>query len=361
MIIRILLFITQLFICFSLFGQISIIDSTSNTPIPAVNIFDNHGNLLFISDNNGLIDQNKLKKVSLNDTLLFQHISFINKHVTLQDILLERKIKLIPRIAIIEEIIVNNKPKDWLVLRGYFRSLQRFDGNYKSFADGIVSYYIQLNVKRPKVKHLTEDYRIFTNEKVIEEFKSAMGPFSEPPEIPRIKQQPLHLNLPYKYYFKNEGEALSFFFQETKIGEMKTIRDGKIQSSIDFVRPNTEVKWKFFRIEAIIKSQVQIETYNSNNLNEASIANLESFYRNNIGSIKRKKRLGHIPFETLTNFFVIERSFLSNDEVAKIGKSFDKSSFLEGKSRYDNNFWLEIENFNIPPLPKGISKQLKQY
>src|SRR5690606_1064607 len=95
-------------------------------------------------------------------------------------------LSLEPTYNVIEEVAVGKSNAKYLVLKGYFRSTQFFSQEPKNLADGIVVYYIPLNKPKEKITFHILEYRIFTNTKVEEDFKEAMGPFSEPPKIPTL-------------------------------------------------------------------------------------------------------------------------------------------------------------------------------
>ncbi|WP_312698243.1 hypothetical protein [Sphingobacterium mizutaii] len=340
-----------------LIGQIVLLDSISNDPIPAVSVFDSNGTLINISDKNGHVQLKKEKLHSI-ENLTFQHLSYRSKEISLKSILsFEKIIKLTPSTISIDEIEINNNSKDWLVLRGYYRVLETFDGKNKYFSDGIVQFFIPLTDKKEKKRHILEDYRVFGNDKTIRAFKEVMGPFSELPRIANIDSNPIHSSLSNEYELKKESKLVNIYKHGNKVGEIGFSPNGEAQTYIDLVQPDSMIKKKIFRVEGIRTSQVRIETYDANNLSEISLEHLKGWYSNNIGSIKRKRKLGYFPYETLSEFYVLERFFLTSLEVQEKKNLFNKSIYLEEKSDYSMEFWKELDQFGIPPLPSGITKQ----
>lgn len=67
--------------------------------------------------------------------------------------------------------------------------------------------------------------------------------------------------------------------------------------------------------------------------------------------------MGYFPYETLSEFYVLERFFLTSQEVQEKKNLFNKSIYLKEKSDYSMEFWKELDQFGIPPLPSGITKQ----
>jgi len=139
---KIILIIISFFHVSTSFGQIVILDSISSNPLPAVSVFNSAGKLLCISDNNGKVRLD-IENIASQDNLTFQHVSYNSKEIGLTKLFSsEGVIKLSPMTILIEEIKINNKIKDWLMLRGYYRVLETFDGKNKYFTDGIVQFYI---------------------------------------------------------------------------------------------------------------------------------------------------------------------------------------------------------------------------
>ena len=323
-----------------------------------MSVFDEDGQLLSISDKNGKVLLKDKKLLSV-DSLTFQHLSYRTKQISLPELLSsDRRVKLTPSTIFIDEVEISNKPKDWVVLRGYYRELETFDGKNKYFSDGIVQFYIPLTGKKEKKKHIVEAYRVFGNKEAILAFKEVMGPISEPPRVANIDITPLHLSLSKEYQIKKESMLTNIYKQGSKVGEIEFRPLGDAQTYIDLVQPDSMIKKKIFRIEALRKSQVRIDTYEANDLSDIAIDHLKSWYRNTIGSIKRKKKLGYFPYETLSEFYVMERSYLTEREVDEKKNLFSKSIYLDEKSDYKQEFWTDLERYGIPSLPSGIFRQL---
>jgi len=184
-----------------------------------------------------------------------------------------------------------------------------------------------------------------------------MGPISEPPRMTNIDTKTLHLSLSKEYNIKQEAKRTYIYKQESKVGEIVFSPKGGAQTYIDLIKPNSMIKKKKFRVEGIRTSQVRIDTYDTNSLSEISMEHLKSWYRNTIGSIKRKRKLGYFPYEILSEFYVMERSYLTSQDVEEKNNLFSKSIYLDEKSHYSREFWNNLDQYGIPPLPKGILKQ----
>ncbi|OYD41442.1 hypothetical protein [Sphingobacterium cellulitidis] len=354
---KIILLIISFFIVSISRSQVVLLDSITNSPIAAVSVFDSNGHLISISDKNGTIYLNE-EKLSDLDYFSFQHLSYRSKEISLKNILAtERLVKLSPSTFVIDEIEINNKPKEWLILKGYFRALETFDGKNKYFSDGIVKFYIPLTQKKAKIKHSIEAYRVLGNKEAIKAYKEAMGPFIEPPRIPNISSTPIHLGLSKEYEIKSQETSANIYKQQVKVGEIKIDPNGKAQTYIDFVLPDSMIKKKLFRIEGIRTSQVRIETYDVSRLSDITLQNLQSWYSHTIGSIKRKNNLGYFHYEILSEFYVMERSFLTNQEVETKKSIFNKNAYLDEKSNYTQEFWKDLERYGIPSIAPAVVKQ----
>lgn len=340
-------------------AQIILLDSLTNQPIPAVSVFNADGKLIGLTDSDGKLDFTQSHAVSSRSfKLSFQHISYQNKQAEIKAGASIATIHLSPTINLIEEVAVNNKPKDYVILKGYYRTLETFDGEHKYFSDGIVEYYIPLGPKGRIHQNLI-DHRVFGNAEVVAKFKDAMGPFHEPPTVTSLNIKPLNKRLSKDYHIE-EGSTTGRILKKGKeAGTVSKLNNGAItQLYVDFVRPDSTQKLKIFRLEGIATQIVNIENYSSTEVLPEDKRNLQSFYSNALGTIKRKKKNGYFPYERTAEFFVMERSFISKEDFAVVKDQLIGSHFLKEESNYRTSYWESLEQYGIPAIDPSLQKQL---
>ena len=123
-------------------AQLKLVDSLSQEPVVAANIFSADGVLLAVSNAAGLVHADDLRKGS-KDSVTVQHVAYQNK--VLSDSLFRSSaaVYLTPRRVEIGEVKVLDKSKyDYLVLKGYFRKQDLRNNKTRYFYDGILTYYI---------------------------------------------------------------------------------------------------------------------------------------------------------------------------------------------------------------------------
>jgi len=355
--INLLILFFTVFIVKSSFAQLRVVDSLSKVAIPAVSVFASDGRLLGITDKDGLLELDTLS-ILPSTKLIFQHIAYSTKEINWSDVAVEDVVNLSVGVIVIPTIAVSGEQKDWLVLRGYFRSLGSFDGGYRFFSDCIIYYYIPLKAKNVKSKFRIEDQRFYGNTEKMALFKEVMGPFVEPPMIMNIQAKALHERLSKEYEIQKDGEKYNFLKKGQKVGEMKSLPGGMVQSYIDYLGPDTVQHKKILRLEGFIKQLAYIETYEGERIENVHLSQLKGIYKSTVASIKRKKRFGFIPYGYLSEFYVMDRAFLRDDELELLKGSFTKSMYLKEESSYKSDFWKDLDKYGIPALPEGVEKKI---
>jgi len=343
-------------------AQIRFIDNDSKLPIPSVNIYHETGKLIGFTDKTGTVQllngvvANRLVPMAI----VVQHISYAPKNIRVKSLNKEQVYELTPRAIVIDDVVVSAKPKEVIVLRGYYRSLETFNHQHKYFSDGIIEFYIPLMKGKPKYKLI--DYRIFMDSIVVADYNEKMGPFFQIPRVPEMNGQKLSDRLTDMIQ-KNDGtNRIRLIKNGDDVGYLTKSNDGNnLQVYIDHVLPDSVVKEKLFRIEARTLHEVNLENYSSTSMNYITPFNLTSIYQNIVGTIKRKSEYGHIPYEGLNEFYVMEQRYMSWDDYKSIQKDLTKSIYkTPKKSGYTSRFWENLEKYKIPSINSGLAKQLDQ-
>src|SRR5690606_24269497 len=341
-------------------AQICFVDSESKLPIPALNIYHERGTLIGFTDKNGNlqflegVDKNSISSVKITA----QHISYTTKDITLSTLDKQQVYKMTPRAAVIEDVVVNAKSKEIIVLKGYYRSLETFNLQHKYFSDGIVEFYIPLVKGKPKYKLI--DYRIFLDSAVVVDYDSKMGPFFQIPRITEMDNETLSNRLVELTQENNGTNRVRLKKDGKEVGYLtKSTDGGNLQYYIDKVLPDTVVKEKLFRIEARTLQKVHIENYASTMVDHITPFDLTSIYQNIVATIKRKSEYGHLPYEALNEFYVLERRYISSKEYKSIEKNLTKSIYkTPNKSSYSIRYWEDLGMSDIPAIPTGLKVSL---
>lgn len=341
-------------------AQIRFIDSLSQLPVPALNIYHETGALIGFTDKNGNlqflegVDKNSISSVKITA----QHISYKAKEINLSTLDKPQVYRMTPRANIIEDVVISAKSKEVIVLKGYYRSLETFNLQHKYFSDGIVEFYIPLTKGKPKYRLL--DYRVFIDSAVAADYHTKMGPFFQIPRVTEINKEKLVDKLVGLEQKKVDTNRTHLIKKGKDVGYITTSVGGdNLQLYIDKVLPDTVVKEKFFRIEGRMLQEVHIENYTSTVLDHITPFDLTSLYQNLVGSIKRKSEYGHIPYEGLNEFYVLERFYISQKEYKSVEKELTKSIYkTPDKSSYKTRFWEGLDGYEIPPIPLGLKDRL---
>lgn len=348
---------------FSFAQQVVFLDMDTKLPIPFVNVYTNKGNLIALSNKDGQLEMLNKSKLSSAYPMQIrvQHIAYhtlahqINNATKIDTVFLETSANRL------DEVVVHAHPDaDYLCLKGYFRSLETFDHKHKYFSDGIVVFYIPL--KKGSVKYRLVDYRIFQDSAVVNDYKEKMWTYFQPARMVNLSSQKLIDRLD-GYTLKEESDSRTSILKNAdEVGHISSNKDQQIvRYYLDKVLPDSVKLGKIFRLEAKVKHDVYLENYSFHPLPDLMPKNLLNVYELATGSIKRKAKDGHIPYETINEFFVMEQQFLSAKEYKILEPSLTKNVYkTRDKSSFSNPFWEDLAAYNIQPINAGLASQLGQ-
>lgn len=341
-------------------AQIQFVGAQNRLPIPSLNIYNEKGTLIGFTDKTGATQflDNGVKKQKLPLAITVQHISYETKTFSLVSLDGKQLYFLEPRAQVLKEVTVNAKPKEVVVLKGYFRSLETFDHQHKYFSDGIVAFYIPLKKGKPKFRLV--DYRVFVDSTVAKDYNARMGSFFQIPRVTEIDSRKLVVRLNDLVKENDRSNRIRLLKKGNEVGYLTTDTDrSNVQLYLDKVLPDTVVNEKFFSLEAKTFHEVTVENYNVTELKTITPFNLIAIYQNIVASLKRKKEYGHIPCEVLNEFYVMENGYITEEEYRSNQKGLTKSIYTTPqKSNYKTRFWEKLEDNHIPAINDGLAKQL---
>lgn len=346
---------------FSVIAQIKIVDSLSNNPISGVNIYTDAGMLIGSSDLNGLVYLDSLSDYQ-SKTITLNHISYLNLEISNAAFMKSSIIQMQARSVALEEIQALDREKyDYVVLKGYFREYETFNNRSRYLYDGIISYYIPINKNKGKTKMELHQYRLFSNKEANKELKDTQGSLMYlKPSVAAIQGRSL-----LEAVGKIKGATLTTNGNRTVIekeglamGYAQVGADGNTQVFYNVLPPGKNAHVSFFRIQIDVNKVTRSESYHGKNFKNPSIVDLISRVSTVSGSMKRQKKHGHMPRDYSSEFYVMERSFLTKEQYKQSKPNDKRWMFLEEKSSYTEEFWKDLDRYNIPPLMKSISNKI---
>ena len=342
----------------SLCAQIKLVDSLTQEPVVAVNVFSIDGVLLGVSDAEGQVNLDNLHGKSENSVTV-QHVAYQNKKIPDSTLFSMDTIYLVPRNFEIGEVTIMDRSKfDYVMLKGYFRKQDLLNNATRYFYDGIVEYYIPLK-KKGRIENRLLQYRLFANSKSLDEYIQLMGKtFSDPPSLIGLSPESIMNDLPKGTAVVTDHNKLILQKDGVHLGFIQQSKNGNVQVYFDKVPPQKVVNRRLFRIKGKTYRALTMENYVETDLDKPEVENLVSKIRSNVGAIQRKTEDGFIPMESFSEFYVMERSYLTVEDIKEMKDLFTKSSFLEEHSNYQEKFWLDLDRYDIPPLAEGIANQL---
>jgi hypothetical protein len=343
-----------------LLAQVQFKDSHTKLPIPSVSVFNNNGNLVGVSNKDGilaLIPEVKAEGIYPLD-LSVQHISYETKSIKVPKNGAEQIVFLELRTNQLKEIVVSIKPAaEFLCIKGYYRSLETFNLKHKYYSDGIVEIYVPL--KKGKVKYRLVDCRVFQDSAVTEDYRQKMWTFFQTPRIAEILPGKLIDRMADYTMRKVSDQNYKLLKKEGEVGQIISTQGGPVRFYVDQVLPDTVRLEKVLSIEAKVRHDVYIENYIHSAIEDLTPKDLISVYQLVTGTIKRKAEDGHIPYEVMNEFYVQQNEFLTAKEYQAIEPSLLKNFNKKiDKSEFSRSFWNDLDAYNISPINSGLAAQL---
>lgn len=351
-----LLFILFLGICFNSIAQVVVVEAETKEPIAFVHLVSESGKLLANSDINGE-NQFDLHDIIRSEMYVFQHIAYENRNITGEELSLSDTIFMQKKMFILPEIIVSND-RSVIVLKAYFRCYELNDSVPKYFTDGIVKYYID---DKNRVKMELLEYRSFKNNLLIQKQKQRTNTIiMNLATIPRMDNKSIIEILQQKKYktkLLDTGEQV-IMRDATKVGTIKHDEAKESsQLSVDFIIPKPYVEKRIFNYISQIYQNQSIEIYSGVEL--PTLSPNELLRRKNYREIlfKHKKDKEFVRLQAYNELYVFDRTYTNEKEFNKLKSSshaFPNSSF------YEEEYWLNMEKYNIPNVNNSVGDILEK-
>ena len=342
-------------------AQIKIVDSLSKNPISGVNIYTDAGMLIGSSDLNGLVYLDSLSDYH-SKTISLNHISYLNLEISNAAFIKSSMIQMHARSVALDEVpALDRKQYDYVVLKGYFRNYETFNNRSRYLYDGIISYYIPINKNKGKTKMEMHQYRLFSNKEANQELKDTQGSLMYfKPSIAAIQGKSLleAVGEIKGATLKSVGDKTIIEKEGLAMGYAQVGADGNTQVFYNVFPPGKKAHVSFFRIQIDVNKSTRSESYQGKNFKNPDIIDLISRVSTVSASIKRQKEHGYMPRDYATEFYVMERSFLTKEQYKQSKPNDKRWMFLEEKSNYTEAFWKDLDRYHIPPLMKSLSDKI---
>jgi hypothetical protein len=354
---------TTLIIFFQLNAQVNIVDKETNDVIPFVEIYDTSGNIIGLSDENGTITKEIIEKINQLNTssIQFSHISYKTSLIPKSKFLELKQIYLTREIIMLDEaVVVPNKNRNFLLLKGYYRTYNIIDTQVKSYSDGIIEYLYPTDSKKSVVIRRLQERSFLKKTPAIlsDTVKKLMEINIVGPRIPDMNIIAENTNHIYDYL---DEQSNHYFLlsreKQSKITKIDIEKGNKaILQEVSYLSPNEQKVIKRFGNESSFEYHNESSLYHTDSLADISLSNL--IYHKEIRKFKMKgkndERFQNV--EDVGEFFIESVEYLD-----KQPKGFGKFTGFNKFSSYSLSFWEQFTKHPFyKPLPSGILESLKE-
>jgi hypothetical protein len=344
------------FSIFSIYSQHKIKETFSEKIIPFVEIYSEKGDLIGVSDINGVISlelENIIQK-SKATNLTFVHSSYLTSELTIE------KFKNLPiislnRIAIELDEVVITKPNTYkyLKLKGYFRSLQINEDRPHYFIDGIVEFYI--STKSDKIKMRIISNRSFENKSI-----NQISPtyFFMVAGVPMFNEFTSYKNLNNEYNLKSDNSLKTTISdKETNLekGTLSTLNNNS-NLQLEIISTLKPKIMKLFGMETHYNNYSINSIYESNDYQKINLENIIYFKEIRSYEIKRKQKDQFQKVEATHEFYLLEKEYVNELD----SKQFDNFYTFKRPSKFEDKYWEKVDNKYFQPLPKAIESYIEE-
>lgn len=348
-------FLLLIVFCNQVHSQIQIIDTRTECAIPFVNVISNTGTILCVSDINGYIYPQKVNNIHDRDIVEIAHISYKKTKIKWKKLVGNKTLKLKENTIKLNDITVQAKKnnKDYLILKGYFRSYQLDEHLLKAYSDGIVEYYVPLRANNKRLKIKLIENRTFRNPKIYKS-NSITGDRTGPPYI---EKQTILNELSSYNIIDSTDFTCKVMSQLDTIGiiTVDTIHKD-IRVDVNIISPEraysrsflkNTVKYINFSVSEHFSSQLSEWNRKSNLLSRIE-------YRKQLCSHKKLQKKP-VLVESFHEFYVIKKKYISKKEVKKRNLS---AFFGYQITNYSTQYWKNLQFYGIPEPPDYIKNLL---
>lgn len=340
----------------SIYSQHKIKETFSEKFVPFVEIYSEKGDLIGVSNINGVISSELENKIynSNATNLTFVNSSYITSELSIEKFKNSPIISL-NRISIELDEVVIMKPKTYkyLKLKGYFRSLQINEDRPHYFIDGIVEMYISL--KSDKIKMRIISNRSFENKSI-----NQLSPtyFFMVAGVPVFNEFASFKNLNNEYNLKIVNNLKTTILdKETNLekGTISTL-DNNSNLQLEIISTLKPKIMKAFGMETDYNNYTINSIYENSENQKINLENIIYFKEIRSYDIKRKQKDKFQKVESTHEFYLLEKEYVNELE----SKQFDDFYTFKRPSKFEEKYWDKVDNKYFQPLPKSIEKYIEE-
>lgn len=293
--------------------EISIYSKQFDYPLDNVSIISKDGKMVGITDYDGKFNFDPLEEK--DDFYILDHYQLNNDTIYLSKI--KNNIFYADDAFKLDDIVVKGKPKDYIVLEGYFSTSVTNNDNINGFADGIMQVIIKAkNNKVKKVKVL--QYRFFNVESEDENRKKlgsiVFDGMVSPPD--------------FKYVKRFNDEYYNEYISKKEKNGFNT-----------FILDKTALNNKSFKIFGYVFSNLRRECKIDTEYDDLSkFSKIRQFTDKSYSDIKHKTEENFNKINTISNFYTKKVMYKDKNEL-----DFDYVKFDIKESNYKTEFWKDEE------------------
>ena len=340
----------------TIYSQHKIKETFSEKFVPFVEIYSEKGDLIGVSDINGVISLELESKIynSKATNLTFTNSSYITIELSIENFKNSPIISLNRIVTELNEVVIS-KPKTYkyLKLKGYFRSIQINEDRPHYFIDGIVEFYI--STKSDKIKMKIISNRSFENKSI-----NQISPtyFFMVAGVPLFNEFTSFKNLNNEYNLKTDNNLNTTILEkETNLekGIISTL-DNNSNLQLEIISTIKPKIMKLFGMETHYNNYTINSIYENNDKQKINLENIIYFKEIRNYAIKRKQKDKFQKVEATHEFYLLEKEY-----VNQLGaKQFDNFYTFKKPSEFEEKYWEKVANKYFQPLPKSVEKYIQE-
>ncbi len=295
-------------------GQTRLLDEKDRSPVPYAQLVDEDGLTVGWTDDEGMIPP-----LSVKGQITIQHLSYHSKTVSSERLSKPEPVTLSPKTYTLREVNVTSKGQEYIHLRTYFRCYQLdYDQRMKYYEEGFADFFIRL--KNRKSKRYVTQFRRLTNTALLHEDSLECLLM-----IPSLGKRTVIERLRLEGWTYDEDLAHSPLRRDNLQGGMvvtDTVRGIRLVKS-DWLAGERIRKIRFLGMSLHINDLLLTESYRYRKGYQSflDMLNWQEYFN---ASIKYKKFSAR--FETMRELYVLDREYLSADEMKACVSSLRRSS-----------------------------------
>lgn len=303
-----------------LYGQAFVVDSDSHQPVPYAQIVNSRGVTIGVTDANG-----KFPSDLDSGKVTVMHVAYYPKEVVCRSLGDGSKISLEPRCYSLDEIEVSVKQNDYVHLKTYFRSYQQNDSCLKYYKDGFADFFVRL--KNKKIKRYVSHPRVLENRSLTEkDRKRGAAMVDKYIATPYLEKQTLAERLEHGgWNFCKDSLFCTLSHDGKQYGAVRLDTTGHTcVCTYDVLAGEGERNGSLFGFTNRLTDFLQTETYS---LRDGIPSYMDLVNMRNYRKIfyKYKKDLREQMVEVVDELYVLDREYLSSEEMKKAVDEIEKS------------------------------------